>query len=68
MKYPDTAALAQEAYDASGAKSHAEFVAIFHGALSLRTFRRWRSGDGPMGTFERLILREVRDGWRPSAS
>ena len=34
-KHPETAALAKRAYEASGCKTHPEFVALFGGALSL---------------------------------
>lgn len=67
MKHPETANLARAAYEASGAKTHTDFLAMLKGAVPLRTFRRWLAGDNPADALAQLVLREVRDGWRPSA-
>ncbi|MFL6864095.1 MAG: hypothetical protein ACJ8DZ_13960 [Allosphingosinicella sp.] len=65
MKHPATAALAQQALTATGVKTHAEFCALTGNAIPLRTLRRWLAGEGPADALARLVLREIRDGWRP---
>lgn len=65
MKHPDTARLAREAFEASGCKTHPEFVAVFHGAVGLRTFRGWLKGEQPAMPLAQLVLREFIAGWRP---
>ena len=65
-KHPETAALAKRAYEASGCKTHPEFVALFGGALSLRSFRAWLAGEVPAAPIAQLLLREFIGGWRPS--
>jgi hypothetical protein len=67
-KHPDTAELAKAAYAESGCKSHPQFVAMFNGAISLRTFRAWLAGETPAAPLARLMLREFVAGWRPSCS
>lgn len=57
--------LAVEAYRASGCKTHAEFIALFGGAIGLRTFRDWLAGK-VVPPLAQLVLREVIAGWRPS--
>lgn len=65
MKYPDTATLARDAYAASKARTHAEFVALFDGAIGLRSFRAWLKGERPAEALAQLVLREVAGGWLP---
>jgi hypothetical protein len=66
MKYPDAAALATAAYTASGAKTHSEFVDKFmHGAVGIRSFRRWIAGEGPPEALAELVLHNVSTGWVP---
>lgn len=67
MKHPDTAELARRAFDATGLKTHGEFVAMMQGAIPLRTFRRWLAGDNPLDPLAQLVLREITAGWRPRA-
>lgn len=62
---PATADLAKSAFDASGCKTHPEFVALFGGAVGLRTFRGWLAGQ-PAQPLAALMLREFVAGWRPS--
>lgn len=66
VKHPETADLAKQAYDASGCKTHREFVALFGGAIGLRTFRGWLAGEQPAQPLAALMLREFVAGWRPS--
>ncbi len=67
MKHPDTAALAQQAFAASGAATHPEFIAMFPpGAIGLRTFRGWMLGEAPAMPLAQLVLREFAAGWRPA--
>lgn len=66
MKHEQTAKLAQEAFAASGVKTHADFCALTGNAIPLRTFRRWLAGDGPADALAQLVLRALRDGWRPA--
>ena len=66
MKHPATAALADSAFKASGVISHPEFVAIFGGAIGLRTFRGWLAGEQPALPIAQLMLREFVAGWRPT--
>jgi hypothetical protein len=67
MKHPDTAKLAQDAFAASGCRSHPEFVRLFSGAIGLRTFRGWLAGEQPAAPVAQLVLREFVAGWRPTA-
>lgn len=67
-RYPETASLAREAYAASGCRTHAEFVALFDGAVGIRAFRAWIAGERPAAPLAALVLREVRAGWRPSGA
>lgn len=60
-----TADLAAQAYEASKAKTHGEFVALFGGAIGLRTFRGWLAGTQPAAPIALLLLREFVAGWRP---
>ena len=62
----ETQRLAVAAFAASGAKTHAEFCALFGDHLPLRTFRRWLNGKGAADGMARLALREFAAGWRPS--
>lgn len=67
MKHPDTAALAQAAFDASGCEKHEQFIAIFgEGTIGLRTFRGWLKGEQPAMPLAQLVLREFAAGWRPT--
>lgn len=66
MKHPATADLAERAYKASGKTSHPEFVALFGGAVGLRTFRGWLAGEQPAAPIAQLMLREFIAGWRPT--
>lgn len=66
MKHPDIAQLAQDAFARSGAKTHAEFCALFGGAIGLRSLRYWLSGDREPDPLARLVLREVKAGWLPN--
>lgn len=68
MKHPDTAALARQAFEASGCKSHPEFIALFGGAIGLRTFRGWLNGEQPAMPLAQLVLREFVAGWRPKVA
>lgn len=63
---PTTAALAKSAFDASGCKTHPEFVAMFGDAVSLRSFRGWLAGETPAAPIAQLLLREFVAGWRPT--
>lgn len=66
MKHPQLAALAQAAFDKTGAKTHDEFCALFPGdAIPKRTFRYWLAGERPASPPAMLILREVASGWLP---
>lgn len=65
MKHPDTAALAKAAFDATGCKTHGDFVNLMGGAIGLRTLRRWLAGEGPADPLAQLVLRELVAGWRP---
>lgn len=65
IKHPETARLTREAYDATGVKTHEEFLALTGGAISLRSFRYWLAGARPLGGVEALVLRELARGWRP---
>lgn len=65
-KHPETADLARRAYEASGCKTHPEFVAQFDGAVSLRSFRAWLAGEVPAAPLAQLMLREFVAGWRPT--
>lgn len=64
--HPETQRLATEAYGASGCRTHADFCALFGGALGLRTFRGWLKGEQPAAPLAQLMLREFVAGWRPS--
>lgn len=66
MKHPETAVLARETFDATGVKTHAEFCALTHGAVSLRTFRRWLAGEGPAEEMAKQYLALIKGGWRPA--
>lgn len=63
--HPESVDLAKRAFAASGCKSHPEFVALFGGAIGLRTFRGWLEGQraAPLAA---LVLREFIAGWRPT--
>lgn len=61
---PVTQKLARDAYDASGCKSHREFIALFGDAVGMRSFRGWLEGL-PAAPLARLMLREFIAGWRP---
>lgn len=65
LKHPQTAVAAREAFDATGAKTHPEFVALTLGAISLRTFRYWLAGERPADTMAQQYLGLIKDGWRP---
>lgn len=68
IAHPETKRLAEAAYSATGAKTHAEFVStIMQGAIGLRTFRYWLTGERPAEPLAQLVLREVAAGWRPAA-
>lgn len=67
-KHPETADLAKRAYEASGCKTHPEFIAQFGGALSLRSFRAWLAGEVPAAPLTQLMLREFVAGWRPTCT
>lgn len=57
--------LALKAYEASGCKTHPEFVALFGDAIGLRTFRGWLEGQRAAPVAQ-LMLREFIAGWRPT--
>jgi len=65
-KHPDTADLARRAYEASGCRTHPEFISLFGGAVSLRSFRAWLAGEVPAAPLAQLMLREFVGGWRPT--
>ncbi|APZ81830.1 hypothetical protein vBEliSR6L_65 [Erythrobacter phage vB_EliS_R6L] len=65
-KHPETADLARRAYEASGSRTHPEFVKLFGGAISLRSFRAWLAGEVPAAPLAQLMLREFVAGWRPT--
>lgn len=65
MKHPQTAQLAREAFEATGLRTHGEFVTMMQGAIPMRTFRRWLAGENPLDPLARLVLRELIGGWRP---
>lgn len=65
MKHPDTAKLAKAAFDATGCKTHGEFIAMMQGAIGVRTFRAWLAGERPAEALAQLVLRELVAGWRP---
>lgn len=65
VKHPATAQWASEAYKATGAKGHPEFVALTAGAISLRTFRYWLAGARPADEMARQYLVLIKKGWRP---
>lgn len=67
IKHPEAARLTREAFEATGVKTHEDFVALTHGAISLRSFRYWLAGARPLGGVEALVLRELARGWRPQA-
>ena len=56
--------LAEEAFEASGCKTHPEFVALFGDAVGLRTFRGWLEGQRAT-PLAQLMLRDFIAGWRP---
>jgi hypothetical protein len=64
-KHPETAALTKRCYEATGCKTHADFIALTGGAISLRTFRYWLAGERPADALASLVLRELETGWRP---
>lgn len=66
IKHPETAKMATEAFAASGCRYHPEFIAIFQGAIGLRTFRAWLKGEQPAAPIAALMLREYVNGWRPT--
>lgn len=66
IKDQESADLARAAFEASGCKTHAEFVTQFGGAVSLRSFRAWLAGEVPAVPIAKLMLREYVAGWRPS--
>lgn len=66
IKHPATADLARRAYEASGCKTHKEFVKMFGDAISLRSFRAWHAGEVPALPVAQLMLREFIAGWRPT--
>ena len=68
MKHPETAALVKRAYEAAGVSTHNEFIALFGGAIAIRTFRRWLAGEGPADPLAQLVLREFIAGWRPKVN
>ncbi len=65
MKHPETSQLAQEAYAASGCKTHSAFVAMTGGAIALRTFRAWLAGEQPAAPIAALVLHNIKAGWKP---
>ncbi len=65
-KHITTASLAKRAYEASGCKTHEDFVKMFGDAISLRSFRAWLAGEVPAAPVARLMLREFVAGWRPT--
>jgi hypothetical protein len=67
MNHPDTAQLAKAAYERSGAQTHEEFVAFMRNSISVRTVRRWLSGDIPATGLAHLVLREIGNGWIPGS-
>ena len=66
MKHPDTAALANSAFEKSACQTHKEFCDQFGGAVGLRTFRGWLKGEQPAAPIAQLMLREFIAGWRPT--
>lgn len=65
-KHPETERLANEAFTASGVKTHQQFVDLFGDAVGLRTFRAWLKGEQPAHPVAQLLLREFIAGWRPT--
>lgn len=65
MKYPETSQLARDAYAASGCKTHAEFLAMFGGAIAQRSFYDWLSGKQRCAPLAAFVLRQIKAGWRP---
>lgn len=67
MDYPESARLATEAFQATGVKRHPDFCALTKGAVTLRSFRRWLGGHGPVDEMTRQYLLLIKSGWRPDA-
>lgn len=68
IKHPETAALAERAYEQSGCTTHRAFCDLFGDAVGLRTFRGWLNGEQPAAPVARLMLREFIAGWRPTCT
>jgi hypothetical protein len=67
MRCPETFALANAAYKASGCKRYDDFIALFgEGAIGRRSFCAWMKGERPAEPLARLVLREFIAGWRPT--
>lgn len=66
MKHPETSRLARAAFDATGVKTHGEFIALFGGAIGIRSLRYWLKGERPAEPLAQLVLRNVAAGWRPT--
>lgn len=64
MKYPETAKMAQAAFDGSGATTHQEFADIFE--CGLRTFRAWLAGEKDPPRIAKMVLGQAAKGWRPA--
>lgn len=66
MRSPETAALAGAAYEASGCKTHEEFIALFgKDTIGLRSFRAWIKGERPAEPLAQWVLRECAAGRLP---
>lgn len=65
--HPETAALAKAAFEASGCRTHQEFIDLFRGAVGLRTFRDWLAGTRAPMPLATMVLRAFVDGWRPTS-
>lgn len=63
--HAETIDLAKRAYEASGCKTYAEFVALFGGAIGKRTLTGWLEG-AKASPLAALMLREFIAGWRPT--
>lgn len=62
--HPETQALAQDAYKASGCKTYDEFSKLL-GGIGRRTVARWMLGECPLGALPKMVLRNIAAGWRP---
>jgi hypothetical protein len=61
MKYPDTAELAELAFEASEAKTHKEFAEMI--GVTLRAFHSWKNGDKPASKPASRLMHGIHAGW-----